>query len=346
MRFLPSIVVTCMLMAASAPASAASRQNHNDCNAADPDRNIAGCTIVAQDTHESPRTRANAYVARGLAWSDKGDLERAVADFTDAIRLNPKDALAYNNRGLVWNQKGEHTRAIADLSAAIEIDPLPRSDLAGSGHVNIYANRGLAWQAAGDLAHALADFDQAVELDPRDADALNRRGAAYQAKGEPDRAVADFTSAIAVDPSYANAYFNRGLIRQDKAELDTAMADFSDTIRLAPEFANAYYGRAQIYMAKQDPDGAIADLGVAIRLAPDRPYIYYLRGAAWYDRYMRASAMTTGRERLPSASSRPSGRPAIRSSVLWPSSAAPPCATNFRAPSWAGRWCRRPPSRP
>ncbi len=178
MRFLPSLLAACMLIAVAAPASAANRKNHDDCNTADPDRNIAGCTIVAEDTRERPQTRANAYVGRGLAWRDKGNLDRAIADFTVAISLNPKDALAYNDRGLAWNDKGNHERAIAD---------------------------------------------------------------------------------------------------------------FSDTIRLAPEFANAYYGRAQIYMAEQDPDSAIADLNAAIRLAPDQPYVYYLRGAAWYDRYMRAS---------------------------------------------------------
>ncbi len=55
---------------------------------------------------------------------------------------------------------------------------------------------------------------------------------------------------------------------------------------------------------------------------------------------IRASRRRPGHS-TPSVSSRPSGRPAIRSSVSWPSSAAAPCATSFRAPSWAGRWCRR-----
>ena len=43
-------------------------------------------------------------------------------------------------------------------------------------------------------------------------------------------------------------------------------------------------------MAKLDVEAAIADASAAIRLAPERPYLYYLRGTAWYDRYMRASA--------------------------------------------------------
>ena len=46
-----------------------------------------------------------------------------------------------------------------------------------------------------------------------------------------------------------------------------------------------------------------------------------------------------------SASSRPSARPATPSSVSSPSSGATRCAASSRAPSWAARWCRRPPSR-
>src|SRR5450759_1845931 len=61
MRLLTAMMVTCMLMAVAAPAFAASHKDHDDCNADDPDRNIAGCTIVAQDLKESAKTRANAY---------------------------------------------------------------------------------------------------------------------------------------------------------------------------------------------------------------------------------------------------------------------------------------------
>jgi tetratricopeptide (TPR) repeat protein len=202
MRLPTAMLVTCMLMAVAAPALGASHKDHDDCNADDPDRNIAGCTIVVQDLTEKAKTRANAYVGRGLAWQIKGNRDRAISDFTDAIRLNPKDALAYNNRGLAWNEKGDHDRAIADLTAAIRIDPLPRSDLPGMAHVNIYANRGLAWQAKGDLDRGIADFDQAIRLDPRDADAFNRRGAAWSAMGQLDRAISDFTIAIGSNPKY------------------------------------------------------------------------------------------------------------------------------------------------
>src|SRR6266849_6281489 len=103
MRYLASMMtMTCVLMSVAGPALGASRQAHGDCDADDPDRNIAGCTRIIEDATEGETMRAVAYVARGLAWQAKGYLDRALADYTDAIRVNPRDALAYNNRGLLW----------------------------------------------------------------------------------------------------------------------------------------------------------------------------------------------------------------------------------------------------
>jgi tetratricopeptide (TPR) repeat protein len=43
-------------------------------------------------------------------------------DFTEAIRLNPKDAVTYNRRGIAYYMKGDYDRAIADFTEALRID--------------------------------------------------------------------------------------------------------------------------------------------------------------------------------------------------------------------------------
>ena len=110
MRLLASMKLTMfLLVVASGPAFAANPQAHDDCDADDPDRNIAGCTRIIEDADEGKTMRGVAYVARGLAWQKKGDLDRALADYTQAIKINPKDALAYNNRGMLWRERGNPT---------------------------------------------------------------------------------------------------------------------------------------------------------------------------------------------------------------------------------------------
>jgi tetratricopeptide (TPR) repeat protein len=142
-------VIAGALLLLAVPAFGASRQAHDDCNANDPDRNIAGCTRIIEDRGESKRIRGIAYVGRAIAWHQKGDLGRTIADLTQAVRLNPKDALAYNNLGSLWREKGDLDRAITEFTKGIGVDPLPRNDLNARSFINIYLNRAGAWHAKG-----------------------------------------------------------------------------------------------------------------------------------------------------------------------------------------------------
>jgi tetratricopeptide (TPR) repeat protein len=295
-RILASMnLVMCVLVAATAPALAASRSAHEDCDADNPDRNIAGCTRIIEDADEGKTMRAVAHVARGLAWQKKGDFNRALVDYTAAIRINAKNALAYNNRGMLWRERGDLDRAIADFTAAIAIDPLPRTDeahaqrgnaITAKRDVNIYENRALALLEKSDFDGAIADFDRAIDLDPKAADSFNGRGAAWRAKGELERAKSDFSYAIKLDRANIGAYYNRGLVEVADGELDAAVADFTATLRLDQDFVDGYEARAEAFLAKTDPERAIADLDQAIRRDPGRAHDYYLRGSIHYDRYM------------------------------------------------------------
>ena len=68
---------------------------------------------------------------------DIGDLDRAIADYSEAIRLEPEFSVFYNNRALVWRDKGDYDKAIADYDEAIRRDP---------GEIRAYANRGEIWR--------------------------------------------------------------------------------------------------------------------------------------------------------------------------------------------------------
>ena len=70
----------------------------------------------------------------------RGDYERAISDYTEAIRLDPKYSTAYANRGFAWLQKGDLDRAIGDYDRAIELSPKTASS---------HANRAVALSAQG-----------------------------------------------------------------------------------------------------------------------------------------------------------------------------------------------------
>jgi tetratricopeptide (TPR) repeat protein len=107
---------------------------------------------------------ADGFMARGNTWADKQQYEAAMRDFDEAIRLKPDDALAYFNRGLTFGQMKENDKAIADFSAAIRLDP----------HFEIaYSNRAVAHRRNKAYDKAINDFGEAIRLDPKSRHALN-----------------------------------------------------------------------------------------------------------------------------------------------------------------------------
>jgi Tfp pilus assembly protein PilF len=92
-------IVSCLglFMATAAMAEQTSRE-WQSCNNADNDTRIAACTgILDKGGRESNKVRANAYANRGIAFGNKGQHDRAIQDFDEALRLDPQNAVMYNN---------------------------------------------------------------------------------------------------------------------------------------------------------------------------------------------------------------------------------------------------------
>ncbi|MDR0524545.1 MAG: tetratricopeptide repeat protein [Spirochaetaceae bacterium] len=58
-----------------------------------------------------------------VVYDEKGDYDRAIGDFTQAIRLDPNYAAAYGTRGVAYSAIGQNSRAIQDLERAIALNP-------------------------------------------------------------------------------------------------------------------------------------------------------------------------------------------------------------------------------
>src|SRR6266704_3028072 len=84
---------------------------------------IKSCSVVIQAGRETKARLAIAHYHRATAYRSKGDLDRAIKDYDQAILLAPTDAAAFNNRGLIFARKGDSDRAIQDYDRAIRFDP-------------------------------------------------------------------------------------------------------------------------------------------------------------------------------------------------------------------------------
>jgi tetratricopeptide (TPR) repeat protein len=182
------------------PAGAQTPQQISGCSGGKdgPEQKIAACTAVIQSGLYAGKSLALVFNNRANGYLKKGDDDRAVADYDQALKLDPNYALAYNNRGNVYFRKKNYDRAIADYDQAIRIDPLPGvvADDRGRTSTNVYNNRGYAYFAKKDFARAIADYDRAVKVDPQDPLTYNNRALAHTETRDFDRALADFGEAI------------------------------------------------------------------------------------------------------------------------------------------------------
>jgi tetratricopeptide (TPR) repeat protein len=139
---------------------------------------------------------AASHVERGKMFFDRRDYDLAVAEFTEAVRLNPNDAAAYAGRGSAYAAKGDNDAAIADANQSLRLDP--------NNAVAYYA-RARAYGQKGDYDRAIADNTQAIRINPDFANAYFCRGIAYHNKGDYDRAIADYEQTLKIDPNHPYA---------------------------------------------------------------------------------------------------------------------------------------------
>ena len=66
---------------------------------------------------------ALAYFNRDVPYSDLGQYENAIDNYTKAIQLDPDYAKAYLNRGNAYDDLDQYQRAIQDYDKVIQLDP-------------------------------------------------------------------------------------------------------------------------------------------------------------------------------------------------------------------------------
>jgi Flp pilus assembly protein TadD len=138
-------------------------------------------SLTIAQNEQQPST-AKDYVKRGLAFERKGDLDRAIKDYSQAIKLAPDDPDGYNNRGLALLDKRKFDEAIVDFTKIISLRPQ---------EAKYYFNRGLAYLEKGVFDSALPDFNQAISLNPQLSRLYLGRAQAYRKLGKTELAEAD-----------------------------------------------------------------------------------------------------------------------------------------------------------
>ena len=238
------------------------------------------------------------YFDRAYAKHDQGDFEGSVADYSEALKLNPSDHLAWYNRGLGYYNLKRNAEAIADYSECIRINP---------EYINAYYNRGLARNRNGDKTGALLDYNETIRRKADYVNAYRARGIIYEEMGDYDRAISDYEKYIELNGGEpdkirgwineviakksaaggsvfggltAEQFFDRAYNKHENGDYAGAIADYTQAIKLKPHDHLAWYNRGLGHYFLNQHSQAILDYTESIRLNPEYVNAYYNRGLA------------------------------------------------------------------
>jgi len=143
--------------------------------------------------------QAVAYDLRAESHWYGGSLSHAIADYSRALELNPKDVSAFLGRGQVFMECRDFSRALEDLDAALgSIDSVPGADAVWKAEFEAFARNGraAAYAGLGDFGRALEEFGKSVELCPENAWVYYNLAEAYQNHGDRKNAVENYKLAL------------------------------------------------------------------------------------------------------------------------------------------------------
>ena len=175
------------------------------------------------------------YLHLGDAFTNNGEVAKAVPLYEDAARRKPDSVVALRKWGFSLRTSGQPARAIEVLKRALAVAP---SDSTA------WHELGLAYVDLHSKEEAVGAFQKAADLDEDMAEPYNSLGAVWFESRDLARAEPAFREAIRRQPEYAEAHSNLANVLSTTGHFEEARYHFEAAIRLKPNYASARYNYA------------------------------------------------------------------------------------------------------
>ena len=215
-------------------------------------------------------TEAEALNARGIAYCEESELDKAIGAFSKAIELKPDYANAHYNQGLAYMKRGEVDKALNAYYKAIQCK---------RNYAEAYNNRGIAYQRKDETMYALQDYTMAIGLDQELTEAYTNRGSLYLDRLDIQRALDDFHVAIKLDSDAGLAYGHAGVAYLHYQHWKKTKADWTVAAILRMDIRPLFYTRYGSIAAFEKQTGIQLPADVSDMLCPHKRMPVFEEGA-------------------------------------------------------------------
>jgi tetratricopeptide (TPR) repeat protein len=246
----------------------------------------------APSVSDADKQAAEAAYQRGMATRRSSPIydpaieSDAIADFDEAIRLDPTLAKAFYSRAKFKYVKQRADRlldprnrsssvkeaaGLADISEAIRLDPT---------NAEYYIERSMMWIGSQNDDAAIADLTEAIRLNPRSIPAYQLRAGRWDAKQDEARMLADYDQILRIDPGNSNARLRRIAYFRTRNEPDKVLAEYDALVKFHST-ASDYRARGDFFLDKGEVARATADLDAAWKIDRFDPRTLHDRCLLW-----------------------------------------------------------------
>ncbi len=229
------------------------------------------------------------HFKRGDILVDQGKMDEAVAEFREAIRINPVLAEAHTYLGTILGHQKKLDEAAAEFREAIRIDP-------GMAEAHVYLGKILGHQ--GKLEEAATHLRRAIRLKPDSALGHYQLATTLGAQGKLEKATTEFRTAIRLKPNDVEAHYYLGNTLQARGKLKEAVDEYGEVIRLEPDHSKGHYNLGVALHRQGKLAEAITEYREASRLKPDDVVAPYTLANALSEQGKAALAITAYREAI------------------------------------------------
>ena len=202
------------------------------------------------------------HLDRATAYNQKGDVQRAIAEYQAAIRANPTFPDTYAALGSLLATEGRFDEAIANYRRAIEINP---------AFAELRRKLALMLDQLDRLDEAIAEYRAALAISPDNGEAWYALGRALTRKGEHEQAIAAFRRSAELTPAAAEPHVNIGRLLQARGDLVGAIREYQRALEANPNLFEAHFNLASALSAQGRLDEAMRELSTALHIRPDDP---------------------------------------------------------------------------